>query len=703
MPSLYGSTSTYVVYSTQTTGLYVSSSTSVSSATIQPSNVSGLYTGYTTPGLTNNVEVLLNYFTNDGTVWFGLDPATDNNTIHAYTTGSALTTIGDYVFTNNEINLQDGAPSVLNVGSETWSFNQDGTTRLPAFTLPNNSGFNNQTLLSDGSGNVFWGNTTAASTATIDIFSGDGIQTVYHLSTSTISVDYVEVVVGGVTQTPGDSYGIVGQNLIFVQAPPAGVDNIQVRYFSLLVALAYLGYTGSQGPQGYTGSTGFTGSQGVQGPTGADAKGYPSLYTTSSFNLSSMDNQDIIVTQDVYSTTSYAGGNLVILSNLNPALGSVVCFISLAGLPGNHNLVRLSPYQVISGSGITSGPWTLSPTGAPGPAGGYTGSQGFVGSQGPAGGYTGSRGFQGLQGNTGYTGSQGLRGPAGGYTGSLGYTGSQGPQGTPGPAGGYTGSRGLMGYYGSQGIQGPAGGYTGSRGYTGSQGATGYYGSAGTSFVYQGNWTSGQYYYKNDIVTYAGAAWICIQITDDLTPPPNLPSNWNLWSALGYTGSIGYTGSASTAPGYAGSAGTNGTNGYNGSQGYTGSHGYTGSAGGIALGTVRVNGYDGTTVTLGNIVATIQYTSGVSALGIMSANSSSTVWVSGTGQFGGTYTFSSFGYAAYNLTTSTFWFPYTGTSLQVGSNYEIMYVNEQAGPLYRITAIRNDNAEGTVIAIEQIL
>jgi hypothetical protein len=114
-------------------------------------------------------------------------------------------------------------------------------------------------------------------------------------------------------------------------------------------------------------------------------------------------------------------------------------------------------------------------------------------------------------------------GGATGYTGSLGYFGSVG----------YTGSQGEIGYTGSVG-------YTGSAsevvGYTGSEGI-GYTGSASEVVGYTGS--------ASEVIGYTGS------------------------EGIGYTGSasegIGYTGSASEVIGYTGSEG------YTGSIGYTGS------------------------------------------------------------------------------------------------------------------------------------
>lgn len=401
MPGLYGTTSSYVVYSTQTTGLYVSSSTSVSSATIVPSDVSSLYAGYTIPGF-STVQAALNLFTNDGTVWFGLDPATNNTTIHAFTTGTALTTLQDYVFSTNTITLNDGLDSILNVGSQTWQFNLDGTTSFPGYTFPAADGGGYQLLQTDGNGNLFWGENVYGTTATIQLFTTDGINSNFNLSETPLGPEYIEVIVGGVFQTPVDSYSLVGNQIQFVSPPPAGTDFIQVRYLDTLNAHAYTGYTGSRGVIGYTGSQG---QQGVQGPaggytgsmgyTGSAGAGFPALFTTSTFNLTVGSTQTVIVNYNL-SLTGYNSGSIINVAN---ATGDIaVCVI--AGYGGvNNTYLSIIPEVIISSSGTHASPWYINLTGYPGSAT----AVGYTGSKGPAGGYTGSRGATGYVGSAGGT------------------------------------------------------------------------------------------------------------------------------------------------------------------------------------------------------------------------------------------------------------------------------------------------------------
>jgi hypothetical protein len=113
----------------------------------------------------------------------------------------------------------------------------------------------------------------APSTATVIIISSNGITTGYNLPDLLTSDQYIEVSVGGVLQTPGDSYTVTATNsysiVNFVEAPPAGVDNITFRYYSVLVAKTIVGPRGPTGPAGATGPAGGpTGPIGPIGPTG---------------------------------------------------------------------------------------------------------------------------------------------------------------------------------------------------------------------------------------------------------------------------------------------------------------------------------------------------------------------------------------------------------------------------------------------------
>jgi hypothetical protein len=108
----------------------------------------------------------------------------------------------------------------------------------------------------------------ASSSATVDVFSGNGIQTIFNLSAIPLGPDFVEVIVGGVTQTPVVSYVASTATVTFSQAPFTGTNNVMVIYYDILVGQNIKGDTGSQGPSGAQGPTGLQGPSGAQGPTG---------------------------------------------------------------------------------------------------------------------------------------------------------------------------------------------------------------------------------------------------------------------------------------------------------------------------------------------------------------------------------------------------------------------------------------------------
>jgi hypothetical protein len=212
-----------------------------------------------------------------------------------------------------------------------------------------------------------------------------------------------------------------------------------------------------QGIQGSTGSTGATGTAGDK-------------YTTSS-------STPLTIALGTQSLTVETGlalsvGQSVIIANSpsNKMEGTITSYNSLTG-------ALVVNVTSVVGSGTFSS-WSVSLSGAPGPAGatGITGATGVSGGQGA----TGSTGVTGLTGATGNTGTQGSTGATGiqGIQGSTGATGIQGINGSTGA----TGIQGIQGSTGSTGIQGGTGatgiGSTGATG-VGATGATGPSGTAG--------------------------------------------------------------------------------------------------------------------------------------------------------------------------------------------------------------------------------
>jgi hypothetical protein len=75
----------------------------------------------------------------------------------------------------------------------------------------------------------------SSGTAYSNLFSGDGVQTVFTLSNNPGSVNNLFVSISGVTQRPNIDYTWVGgTSLTFTSAPAAGTDNILVRYVNAI-------------------------------------------------------------------------------------------------------------------------------------------------------------------------------------------------------------------------------------------------------------------------------------------------------------------------------------------------------------------------------------------------------------------------------------------------------------------------------------
>lgn len=77
----------------------------------------------------------------------------------------------------------------------------------------------------------------AFGTANADIFDGDGVTTDFTLTANPGAQNNLDVSISGITQTPGIDYTwTAGTTIIFVVAPPAGTDNVLVRYMQGLPA-----------------------------------------------------------------------------------------------------------------------------------------------------------------------------------------------------------------------------------------------------------------------------------------------------------------------------------------------------------------------------------------------------------------------------------------------------------------------------------
>ena len=208
------------------------------------------------------------------------------------------------------------------------------------------------------------------STATIDVFSGTAVQQSFTLSQTPLGTQWVEVVVGGVVQTPVDSYTVTGNQVLFVQAPPAGQDNIQVRYYGLYSATVVRGPTGPSGativgPTGATGVPGANGAPGATGPSGAGIKilgsvatytalpGYPSGYSGS--------NGDAYVTTNTGHLWVWASPNWTDIGQFTGPTGATGASGPSSGststlqqvlLYGNTSTVNATIQNITIGNGI---------------------------------------------------------------------------------------------------------------------------------------------------------------------------------------------------------------------------------------------------------------------------------------------------------------------------------------------------------------
>lgn len=134
MPGLYGSTTSYVVSATSVSTLYLGSTTTFT-ATTYSTNLAGLYGG-SYAALPTNAEQLIQLFDNNGNVKFYLDPITNSSTIYAVvnlTTGTIG--VGNFSFEGNTITNIVNGPFNFSTMGDTWTFNTDGSTSFPNYTL----------------------------------------------------------------------------------------------------------------------------------------------------------------------------------------------------------------------------------------------------------------------------------------------------------------------------------------------------------------------------------------------------------------------------------------------------------------------------------------------------------------------------------------------------------------------------------------
>ena len=95
-----------------------------------------------------------------------------------------------------------------------------------AYTFPASDGANGQAIITDGAGNLSFGDVASggANSASViyrDNFIGDGVETQFYLERSLTTEDQSQVFLNGVYQEK-DTYTVVGNLLTFSTAPASG-------------------------------------------------------------------------------------------------------------------------------------------------------------------------------------------------------------------------------------------------------------------------------------------------------------------------------------------------------------------------------------------------------------------------------------------------------------------------------------------------
>jgi hypothetical protein len=201
----------------------------------------------------------------------------------------------------------------------------------------------------------------------------DGSSLTYTLDQSTTAVG-VLVTINGISQTPNDSYSVLGNAITFAETLLTS-DIVQVRFLSGTStgggsgtpgATGLTGATGPQGPAGTNGATGATGVAGTNGATGATgptgATGAFSGNLTANINgqgynisnVSTITTTGNITAGNLISSTGIVGNIELIMGNVANASATKTRILSdgafsyiqtgngTAGTTGN---IVFSPYQ----------------------------------------------------------------------------------------------------------------------------------------------------------------------------------------------------------------------------------------------------------------------------------------------------------------------------------------------------------------------
>ena len=148
------------------------------------------------------------------------------------TTGS-FTNVGGTLTTAAQTNITSvGALTGLTVSNVSGLVNFTTTANVSLGNVSNlhiTGGSNNQVLTTDGSGGLSW--TTANGNVIIDSFTGNGSQTIFTLSTTPTSNNFIQVNIDGITQLH-NAFTVSGANVTMSAAPFNG-SSVEMTTFNL--------------------------------------------------------------------------------------------------------------------------------------------------------------------------------------------------------------------------------------------------------------------------------------------------------------------------------------------------------------------------------------------------------------------------------------------------------------------------------------
>ena len=136
-------------------------------------------------------------------------------------------------------NLDVNGNSIVSVSNGNISITPDGTGKviIDGLSHPTADGTNGQALVTDGSGNLSFGDVALSLSYTKNTATGDGSTTTLTIDSGR-AVDDILVYVNGFLLTPTDDYTISGTTLTFATAPANNAE-IVVRYLPLNGSAVY--------------------------------------------------------------------------------------------------------------------------------------------------------------------------------------------------------------------------------------------------------------------------------------------------------------------------------------------------------------------------------------------------------------------------------------------------------------------------------